>query len=125
MTTGMIRPDLPLSAVAAIAERAVAAGWSDVIPMAGGEPRFPSPPGLLDALGEAVPDALTKYPPFKGTSGFLEAVQRKLVEVNHLDVDLNEIIAVPGGAQALFSTLSILVYRQRRRVIVTDPCWEH
>ncbi|MFF2601333.1 pyridoxal phosphate-dependent aminotransferase [Streptomyces californicus] len=125
MTTGMIRPDLPLSAVAAIAERAAAAGWSDAIPMAGGEPRFACPPGLLDALHTAHPDSLTKYSPFKGTAELLEAARRKLIEVNHLDVDPDELIVVPGGAQALFSALSILVHGQRRRVVITDPCWEH
>ncbi|AGM04481.1 pyridoxal phosphate-dependent aminotransferase [Amycolatopsis keratiniphila] len=125
MTTPLIRPDLPLSAVAAIAERAAAAGWPDVIPMAGGEPRFPCPPGLLDSLHAASPDVLTKYSPFKGTADFLEAARDKLNEVNHLDVAPDEIIAVPGGAQALFSTLSILVHGTRKKVIITDPCWEH
>ncbi|MFD5245078.1 pyridoxal phosphate-dependent aminotransferase [Amycolatopsis sp. NPDC058340] len=125
MTTPLIRPDLPLSAVAAIAERAAAAGWPDVIPMAGGEPRFPCPPGLLDSLHTAAPDVLTKYSPFKGTADFLDAARHKLHEVNHLDVGPDEIIAVPGGAQALFSTLSVLVHGTRKKVIITDPCWEH
>jgi aspartate/methionine/tyrosine aminotransferase len=125
MTTRTLRPDLPLSAVASIAEEAAAAGWTDVIPMAGGEPRFAPPSAALSALPAAPTDALTKYSPFRGTPALLTGILRKLAEVNDLEVDLAEVIAVPGGAQALFSTLSVLLDEDRREVVLADPCWEH
>ncbi|MGC4853336.1 pyridoxal phosphate-dependent aminotransferase [Micromonospora sp. DT4] len=120
-----LRPDLPLSAVASIAEEAAAAGWTDVLPMAGGEPRFAPPPAALSALSSASVEAVTKYTPFRGTVPLLAGIQRKLSEVNDLSVDLSEIIALPGGAQALFSALSVLIGPDRREVVLIDPCWEH
>jgi aspartate/methionine/tyrosine aminotransferase len=125
MATRTLRPDLPLSAVASIAEEAAAAGWTDAIPMAGGEPRFAPPPSALSALHTAPVEALTRYSPFRGTAALLTGIQRKLAEVNDLEVGLAEVIAVPGGAQALFSALSVLLDGDRREVVLADPCWEH
>jgi len=118
-------PNLPVSAVASIIERAAAAGWDDVLPLAGGEPRFNPPPGVIEALVTARPDELTKYTPFRGTPELLSAVRAKLKTINGLAVPDDEVIAVPGGAQALFSAISVCLDDQRREVVLVDPCWEH
>ncbi|MEV6978296.1 pyridoxal phosphate-dependent aminotransferase [Kitasatospora sp. NPDC093806] len=119
------RPDLPMSAVAGIAEKAAAAAWPDVLPLAGGEPRFDPPAEALAALRDADVWQLTKYSPFKGYPELLAGIQRKLAAVNGLEVGLDELITVPGGAAALFTVLGTLVHGERRKVVLTDPCWEH
>jgi aspartate/methionine/tyrosine aminotransferase len=119
------RADLPISAVAAIAERAVAGGWDDAIPMAGGEPGFDIPKAAMLGLSRADNDLVTKYSPFRGHPRLLDGIQCKLRDINGLEVSTDEIIVVPGGAAGLFSAVAVLLTPERRRVVLTDPCWEH
>jgi aspartate/methionine/tyrosine aminotransferase len=122
------KPELPLSAVATVAERAQAAGWKDALPMAGGEPRFDPPRAALSVLANQQPGmicAVTRYSPFRGRFGLLEGIQRKLATVNGVHAGLDELIVVPGGSAGLFAVLSVLITPRRRDVVITDPCWEH
>jgi aspartate aminotransferase len=124
----MLRPELPLSAVATIAERALAAGWTDTLFMAGGEPRFDPPAMALRRLADDGPhsvQAITKYSPFRGHTDLLEGIQRKLASINGVRAGTEDLIVVPGGSAALFAVLSVLVSIDRPEVVITDPCWEH
>jgi len=118
--------DLPISAVSGILSRAAAAGWSDVIPMAGGEPRFPSPTGALEAIDprKRPIDELTKYSPFLGRGDLLDAIRHKLRVHNNVTVGPDELICVPGGSSALHIAISCCA-EPGAEVIVQDPCWEH
>jgi aspartate/methionine/tyrosine aminotransferase len=115
---------LEISAVARILQTAAEQGWSDAIPMAGGEPRFPFPPEARSALLDAPDDALTKYSPFLGSERLLECIGEKLQRLNGVDLRERATIAVPGGSYALFATLSVLV-DPGDEVLIPDPCWEH
>jgi aspartate aminotransferase len=115
---------LPISAVSGILSRAAAAGWSDTIHMAGGEPRFPPPPGALEALKQASVDDLTKYSGFLGRDDLLAAIRHKLSTANGIDTGKVDVICTPGGSSALYLAL-LSVIEPGCEVLVQDPCWEH
>jgi aspartate aminotransferase len=124
MRTSSLVASLEQSKVSRILERAAASGWTDIIPMAGGEPRFDLPAGALEVLRESGPDLLTKYSPFMGYADLLELIRVKLDTLNGIQVGADQVICVPGGSSALFCALRALV-DEGDEVIVQDPCWEH
>lgn len=62
--------DLGDSAVSSIISKAATAGWEDTIHLAGGEPKFPLYPNLLQKLADFDSDMLSKYSPFWDTKIF-------------------------------------------------------
>jgi aspartate/methionine/tyrosine aminotransferase len=116
--------DLPLSAVSQILTRAAAHGWSDVLPLAGGEPRFASPEGALQRLRTDDSDQITKYSPFAGQKDLLSAIREKLQKINGMDVHEDNILCVPGGSAAILGALMAVV-DSGSEVVISDPCWEH
>ncbi|MBS0186134.1 MAG: pyridoxal phosphate-dependent aminotransferase [Proteobacteria bacterium] len=112
------------SAVSTIISKAAAAGWKDTLHLAGGEPNFPLFPGLIEKLVNFNKNMITKYSPFLGYENLLNLIQLKLKLLNRIDTPLEEIIVVPGGSSALFSSLSV-VLNQGEEVLISNPCWEH
>jgi aspartate/methionine/tyrosine aminotransferase len=122
--TSSLVEGLPFSAVSRILSQAAAQGWSDALPLAGGEPRFPFPHGAMETLRSSDEDALTKYSPFTGQSDLLSAIRSKLKLFNNIDAHEENIICVPGGSAAIYNALMAVV-DPGSEVIVSDPCWEH
>jgi aspartate/methionine/tyrosine aminotransferase len=116
--------ELPLSAVSKILERASAAQWEDVLPLAGGEPRFEPPQAVNNGLSGDLLNYWSKYSPFRGFQDLLEAIAQKLATTNRIVVDEERIICVPGGSAALFAAIRA-VTDQGSEIFVSDPCWEH
>jgi aspartate aminotransferase len=112
------------SAVSHLVTIAQESGWTDILPLASGEPVFPYPAGALEALRAANDRALTKYSPFKGHNALLALIQEKLRRANGVEAELDEIIVVPGGSMALLGAIRALA-DPGDEIIIPDPCWEH
>jgi aspartate aminotransferase len=112
------------SAVSHLVTIAQESGWTDILPLASGEPVFSYPAGALEALRIANDRTLTKYSPFKGHNALLELIQGKLRRSNRVEAKLDEIIVVPGGSMALLGAIRALA-DPGDEIIIPDPCWEH
>lgn len=115
---------IPDSAVSSIISAAIRTGWTDVIPMAGGEPTFETLVNAREALRNFDDRDLTKYSPFTGHTELLSLIRGKVARINGIQATTEDIIVVPGGAGGLWGVLTAVV-DQGTEVIVTDPCWEH
>lgn len=115
---------IPDSAVSGIISAAAKANWSDVIPMAGGEPTFELIVDAQDTLRQFNEKSLTKYSPFYGHTELVQLICKKLKIVNAVHAEQDEVIVVPGGAGGLWGAITA-VSDLGTEVIVTDPCWEH
>ncbi len=112
------------SAVSSIISKAASAGWQDTIHLAGGEPKFPLHNNLIEKLATYDKDKLTKYSHFLGYSELRSLLQTKLEKINNIKTSLEEIIVVPGGSSALYSSLFVTL-NPGDEVLVSNPCWEH
>lgn len=116
--------DLEDSAVSSIISKAASAGWEDTIHLAGGEPKFPLYPNLLEKFINFDSDMISKYSPFLGYRELIELIRSKLESINKVKASFEEIIVVPGGSSALFSSLSVTI-NPGDEVLISNPCWEH
>lgn len=115
---------LPDSAVSKILTEAANAHYTDVLPLAGGEPCFPTVDKIISSLNDFDEKLITKYSPFKGHHLLLELIQKKLQRINNIHATLNELIVVPGGSFALVAALMAVV-NPGDEVLISNPCWEH
>lgn len=116
--------ELPDSAVSKILIEAANANYPDALPLAGGEPCFPTFDKIISSLNDFDEKLITKYSPFKGHNLLLELIQKKLQKINNINANLNELIVVPGGSFALVAALMAVV-NPGDEVLISDPCWEH
>jgi aspartate/methionine/tyrosine aminotransferase len=116
--------ELPDSAVSSIVSRARLQGWTDILPLASGEPAFPFPKSAIQEILNSDDNLVTKYSPFKGYDLLLELIQRKLADINRIQSTQEELIVVPGGSSALYAAVMAVAGRGDE-VLISDPCWEH
>jgi aspartate/methionine/tyrosine aminotransferase len=116
--------ELPDSSVSSIISSARQQGWTDILPLASGEPVFEFPKSVMQEVLNAEANLVTKYSPFTGYEVLRERIQQKLADVNRITSTLEELIVVPGGSWGLYGTIMALV-NQGDEVLISDPCWEH
>ncbi len=87
-----------------------------------GEPNFPTPPHVVDAMRDALARGETRYVPNAGLPQLREALAHKVSSVNGFPAAPDNVVVSAGGMQALFAALAITV-RPGDEVLMPDPGW--
>ena len=116
----------PTLAMSAKAREMKQAGL-DVISMSVGEPDFPAPAYIKQAVKDAVDADLSHYGPVPGTPGLRAAAAKYMsgFATQHMGEDIftsDDIIVSVGAKQALCNAIETLVGKGDE-VILPTPCW--
>lgn len=95
----------------------------DVIPLAAGEPDFPTPAAAAAAGIRAIEEGDTRYGPNAGTSALRSAIARKLREENGLAWAAPENVVVSNGAKQSVWQALLATCGPGDDVIVPAPYW--
>jgi len=109
-----------LSGIRVIWERTI--GKPDVIRMDIGEPDFPPPRKIVQALHDAIESGFTHYSPSAGIQEVREAVAEKAKRENKIEADAADVVITPGGSAALFIAL-MATTNPGDEVLIPDPGW--
>lgn len=93
-----------------------------VISLATGEPDFPTPNHIKNALVEALAADYTGYPTVQGIPALREAIQEKFRKDNGLDYALNEILVGNGVKQIIFNAMAASL-EPGDEVLMPAPGW--
>ena len=115
-----IKPSATL-AVTTQAKRLKAEGH-DVLSFAAGEPDFPTPPFVVDAMVKAARDGATGYAPVLGLPALRGAVARHFTDLYDTPFEASNIAVSVGGKHSLYNLFQILV-DPGDEVIVPAPYW--
>jgi aspartate aminotransferase len=112
------------SATLAITSKAKAlkAAGQDVVGFGAGEPDFPTPEFVVEAMAKAARDGATGYSPVAGLPALREAVARHFTEIYSIPFSASNIAISVGGKHALYNLFQILV-DPGDEVIVPAPFW--
>ncbi len=112
------------SATLAITSRAKAmkAEGQPVIGFGAGEPDFPTPPFVVDAMVKAARDGATGYAPVVGLPALRGAVAEHFTELYDVPFETANIAVSVGGKHSLYNLFQILV-DPGDEVIVPAPYW--
>jgi len=102
--------------------RELKAQGRDILAFSAGEPDFDTPEVIKYEAIKAITDGFTKYTDVAGIPELLEAIKIKLKRDNHIDYDLDEIIASNGAKQSLFNIFAVLL-NEGDEVIIPAPYW--
>lgn len=111
----------PTMQVAAEAKKMKAEGIN-VIDLSVGEPDFPTPHNIKEAAKKAIDENQTRYTINVGTVELRKAIIQKLKRDNHLDYNLNEVIASNGAKQCVFNAI-LATINDGDEVIIPAPYW--
>jgi aminotransferase len=92
-----------------------------LITMSGGTPDFPTPPHVVEAGCKAIQDGHTTYTPWPGIMPLREAIAKKLLEENDLDVDPGSEILVTAGSQGAMLTVMMSLVDEGDEMIIPAP----
>lgn len=118
----MSRFEPTASSVATARARALAATGRDVIRLSQGEPDFPTPDHIKQAVIRAMDRNETKYTPTGGTAEMKAAIIHKFRRDNNLDYTPDQVMAGNGGKQIIFSAM-VSTIEEGDEAIVTAPYW--
>jgi aspartate/methionine/tyrosine aminotransferase len=113
-----LSPTLKITAKA----QAMKAEGIDIVDLSVGEPDFPTPENVKEAAKKAINDNFTKYTANDGIPALKKAIQKKLLEDNSLEYDLNEIIVSCGAKQCLYN-LAVALFNKGEEAIIPSPYW--
>lgn len=99
-----------------------AASLDDVLHLEIGEPDFPTPPHVVEAVERAARDGHVKYTLSRGTVELRELLAEKIRGRNRLDATPERIVVAAGGTEAVYAALACLV-DAGDGVLVPDPGW--
>lgn len=114
------QPSASLEA-AQLARDLVAEG-RQVISLATGEPDFPTPQHIKQALIDALEADHTGYPPVQGIPALREEICNKFSEDNDLDYDSSQVIVANGVKQIIFNALAVSL-ELGQEVLIPVPGW--
>ena len=88
-------------------ERAGQAGppGPDVIPLQTGDPDFPTPPHIVEALGDAVERGYTHYPHFQGDPDLRAAIADQLSRRSGVTWTSDDVTITNGGSGAIYGAM--------------------
>jgi len=92
-----------------------------LITMSGGTPDFPTPPHVVDAGCKAIRDGHTRYTKWPGIEPLREAIAKKMLEENDLDVDPGSEVLVTAGSQGAMLTVMMSVVEEGDEMIIPAP----
>lgn len=118
----MSRFEPTASSVATAKARELAATGRNVIRLSQGEPDFPTPDHVKQAVIRAMERDETKYTSTGGTVEMKEAIIGKFKRDNNLDYTKAEVMAGTGGKQIIFSAM-VSTVEEGDEAIVTAPYW--
>lgn len=88
----------------------------------GGEPFFPTPDHIKDAVTQALKENKTRYAPSSGIPELRAAIADKLVNRNHIQAKIENVLVVNGGMQGLFAAFQSVV-NPGDEVLLFSPFW--
>ncbi|ESS12713.1 MAG: aspartate/tyrosine/aromatic aminotransferase [uncultured archaeon A07HR60] len=94
----------------------------DIVDLSVGQPDYETPEEIKQATKDAIDAGHTTYTPSNGIPKLRRAVATHLNERHGLDYAAENVIATPGGKQALFETVQAIV-DPGDEVIVFEPVW--
>jgi aspartate aminotransferase len=100
----------------------LAASLDGVVHLEVGEPDFPTPPHVVEAVQRELEGGLVKYTLSRGEPELRELLAEKLATRNGLDAGADRVVVTPGGTAAAFGVLSALL-RPGDAVLLPDPGW--
>ncbi|NQW01001.1 MAG: pyridoxal phosphate-dependent aminotransferase [Rhodospirillales bacterium] len=118
----MSRFEATASSIATARARALAATGRDIIRLSQGEPDFPTPDNVKQAVIRAMERDETKYTPTGGTPEMKAAIIHKFKRDNNLDYTPDQVMAGNGGKQIIFSAM-VSTIEEGDEAIVTAPYW--
>ncbi|MGB7184935.1 MAG: aminotransferase class I/II-fold pyridoxal phosphate-dependent enzyme [Burkholderiaceae bacterium] len=110
------------SQLAAVRVRELIAQGRDIIKLTTGEPDFPTPDHVKEAVIQCMQDNEIHYSPINGTEPMRRAVQAKFRRDNDLDFGLDQIAVGSGTKQVLFNAL-MATLDAGDEVIIPAPYW--
>jgi len=100
----------------------LAASLDGVLHLELGEPDFPTPPHVVEAVQRAIADGEVKYTATRGLPSLREQIAAKLRSRNGVEVDADRVVVTSGGTPAILETLMVLL-RPGDGVLIPDPGW--
>lgn len=98
------------------------AGGQTVHQFEGGEPFFPTPEHIKEAMTAALRDDKTRYAPSSGIAELRHAIADKVQSQNNLPAQMEDVIVTGGGMQGLYGAFQSLV-NPGDEVLVFSPYW--
>lgn len=99
-----------------------AASLDGVLHLELGEPDFPTPAHIVDAVALALRDGLVKYTLSRGTPLLRELLAAKLRDRNGLDAHPDRVVVTEGGTLAVYAAFASLL-DAGDGVLLPDPGW--
>jgi aspartate aminotransferase len=118
--TKAVRPS-PTIAMAARAS-ALRREGRDIASLSVGEPDFPVPAHVAEALHEAIKKGLTKYTASSGTVELREAIAHRTQLETGLSYPASQILVCAGAKQALFNACMALL-DEGDQAVIPNPYW--
>ena len=100
----------------------LASTLEDVLHLEIGEPDFPTPPHIVEAVQRALAAGSVKYTLSRGTPALRELLVAKLRDRNRLEATVDDVVVTSGGTTAVYAALSCLV-GPGDGVLVPSPGW--
>jgi aspartate aminotransferase len=94
----------------------------EIIDLGVGQPDFPTPDHIKAAGKQAIDENFTRYTPQPGFQDLREAIARKFLTENALDVTPDQIVVSCGGKHSLYNIIQCVV-RPGDEVLVLSPHW--
>ena len=110
------------SQLAAVRVRELVAEGRDIIKLTTGEPDFPTPDHVKEAVIQCMQDNDIRYSPVNGTEAMRQAAQAKFERDNNLSFGLDQIAVGSGTKQVLFNAL-MATLDAGDEVIIPAPYW--
>ena len=99
-----------------------AASLDGVLHLEIGEPDFPTPPHIVDAVARAAASGQVKYTLSRGTPELRALLAAKLRECNRIDVPPEAVVVTSGGTPAVYGAFAALL-DPGDGVLLPDPGW--
>jgi len=100
----------------------LAASLEGVVHLELGEPDFPTPRHVVEAVQQALEGGQVKYTLSRGEPELRELLAARLAAVDGISRGTDGVVVTPGGTAGVFAVLSALV-RPGDAVLLPDPGW--
>jgi aminotransferase len=99
----------------------LALGRSNVISLGIGQPDFRTPEPLIQGNINALKKNITMYAPTRGVPELLELIQKKLSNINKINVNWKENIIVTNGASQAITLAFASIFNPGDEMIISSP----